>query len=112
MTQYLIAFDDGAMNFAKEELPDVAKAASAVVREAKKAGVWVFSAGLEHHDVVSVVATDGTVTRRPVSGEQGAPWRFCGRRRALAPGGARVGRQDCRSLPLCAGGLRAPTTAE
>jgi hypothetical protein len=36
-----------------------------VVREAREAGVWVFGAGLEHHDVVSVVATDGTVTDGP-----------------------------------------------
>jgi hypothetical protein len=65
MTQYLIAFDDGDMIFPEEELPDVAKAAQAVVREAREAGVWVFGAGLEHHDVVSVVATDGTVTDGP-----------------------------------------------
>jgi hypothetical protein len=65
MTQYLIAFDDGDMTFPEEELPDVAKAAQAVVQEAKEAGVWVFGAGLEHHEVVSVVATDGTVTDGP-----------------------------------------------
>jgi hypothetical protein len=65
MTQYLIAFDDGDMIFPAEELPDVAKAAQAVVQEAKEAGVWVFGAGLEHHEVVSVVATDGTVTDGP-----------------------------------------------
>ena len=65
MTQYLIAFNDGDMTFPEEELPDVAKAAQAVVQEARGAGVWVFGAGLEHHDVVSVVATDGTVTDGP-----------------------------------------------
>jgi hypothetical protein len=65
MTEYLIAFDDGAMNFPDEELPAVTKAALAVVREAEKAGVWVFSAGLGHHEVVTVVDTDGTVTDGP-----------------------------------------------
>jgi hypothetical protein len=65
MTQYMIAFNDGDMIFPEEELPDVAKAAQAVVQEAREAGVWVFGAGLEHHDVVSVVATDGTVTDGP-----------------------------------------------
>jgi hypothetical protein len=65
MTQYLIAFNDGDMTFPEKDLPDVAKAAVAVEREAKEAGVWVFGAGLEHHDVVSVVATDGTVTDGP-----------------------------------------------
>jgi hypothetical protein len=47
MTQYLISFDDGAMKFPEEELPDVAKAAQEVVQEARDAGVWVFGAGLE-----------------------------------------------------------------
>ena len=64
MTQYLIAFDDGDMTFPGEDLPDVARAARAVATEARAAGVWVFSAGLEHQDP-SVVATDGTVTDGP-----------------------------------------------
>ena len=64
MTQYLISFDDGAMDFPEEELPDVAKAAHAVVQEAEAAGVWVFSAGLESQRA-SIVATDGSVTDGP-----------------------------------------------
>jgi hypothetical protein len=64
MTKYLISFDDGAMTFPEEELPDVAAAVRVVREEAKDAGVWVFSAGLEHQ-VPSVVATDGTVTDGP-----------------------------------------------
>jgi hypothetical protein len=46
MTRYLISFDDGAMTFPEEDLPDVAEAAHAVVQEAKDAGVWVFGGGL------------------------------------------------------------------
>jgi hypothetical protein len=42
MTRYLISFDDGAMIFREEDLPDVAESAHAVVQEAKDAGVWVF----------------------------------------------------------------------
>ena len=34
MTQYLISFDDGAMTFPEEDLPDVAKAGLKVVQEA------------------------------------------------------------------------------
>ena len=64
MTRYLISFDDGAMTFPEEELPDVAKAAHAVVREAQDAGVWVFGGGLESQ-MATVVATDGTVTDGP-----------------------------------------------
>jgi hypothetical protein len=64
MTRYLISFDDGAMTFPREELPDVGKAAHAVVEEAQAAGVWVFGAGLESQQA-SIVATDGTVTDGP-----------------------------------------------
>ncbi len=62
MTRYLISFDDGAMTFPEEELPDVDKAAHAVVEGAKNAGVWVFGGGLTDHEETSMVATDGTVT--------------------------------------------------
>ncbi|HWG25009.1 hypothetical protein [Actinospica sp.] len=47
MTQYLISFDDGAMTFPEEELPDVAEAAQAVCQDAKDAGVWIFGGGLQ-----------------------------------------------------------------
>ena len=64
MTRYLISFDDGAMTFPEEDLPDVAKAAHEVVQEAQDAGVWVFGGGLENQRA-SIVATDGTVTDGP-----------------------------------------------
>jgi hypothetical protein len=65
MTRYLISFDDGAMTFSEEELPDVANAAHAVAQEATDAGVWVFGAGLTGHEKASMVAIDGTVTDGP-----------------------------------------------
>jgi hypothetical protein len=64
MTRYLISFDDGWMTFPEEELPDVAKAAMEVVKEAQEAGVWVYGAGLESQRA-SIVATDGMVTDGP-----------------------------------------------
>ena len=64
MTQYLISFDDGAMSFPEEDLPEVTKAAHEVVVEAQAAGVWVFGGGLESQRA-SIVATDGTVTDGP-----------------------------------------------
>ena len=67
MTRYLISFDDGAMTFPEEDLPDVAEAAHAVAQEAEDAGVWVFGGGLHSQEEVSVVATDGTVTDGPKS---------------------------------------------
>jgi hypothetical protein len=65
MARYLISFDDGAMDFIpEEEMPDVADAAHAVIRDAQDAGVFVFTGGVYPHDEasVSVVGTDGTVT--------------------------------------------------
>lgn len=65
MTRYLISFNDGAMDhIPDEEIPDVGKAAHAVVQEAVNAGVWVYGAGLERQQA-SVVATDGQVTDGP-----------------------------------------------
>ena len=65
MTQYLISFNDGAMDHIPgEDMPDVGKAAHAVVQEAVNAGVWVFGAGLERQRA-SGVATDGIVTDGP-----------------------------------------------
>lgn len=63
MTQYLIAFNDGDMPFPRG--PEVDRDAKAMLRDAKQAGVWVFGGGLATHEVVSVVAPDGTVTDGP-----------------------------------------------
>ncbi len=68
MTEYLISFNDGAMTFPEEDLPAVADAAHAVVREAKAAGVWVFGRGLPDPAATTVVHTDGTVTDGPTPG--------------------------------------------
>lgn len=64
MTRYLISFDDGAMTFPEEDLPEVAEAAHEVVRAAQEAGVWVFGGGLQSQRA-SIVATDGTVSDGP-----------------------------------------------
>jgi hypothetical protein len=65
MTRYLISFDNGWMDFPEEDLPDVAKAAHAVVDEAKAAGVFVFAGGLPEDVRATVVGVDGTVTDGP-----------------------------------------------
>ena len=65
MARYLISFDEGAMTFSEEDLPEVDGAAHAVVREAMDAGVWVFGGGLYTDEALSVVAIDGTVTDAP-----------------------------------------------
>ena len=76
MTRYLISFDDGAMNFPEEDLPDVAEAAHAVLHEAKAAGAWVTGGGVQGHEA-SIVATDGSVTDAPYPGSRPHLGGFC-----------------------------------
>jgi hypothetical protein len=64
MARYLISFDDGAMTFPEEDLPEVAEASHEVVRAAKEAGVWVFGGGVERQQA-SVVGRDGSVSDGP-----------------------------------------------
>jgi hypothetical protein len=64
LKRYLISFDDGAMTFPEEDLPDVSEASRKVVYEAKDAGVWIFGGGLLSQRA-SIAATDGTVTDGP-----------------------------------------------
>jgi hypothetical protein len=65
MPEYLISFNDGAMDhIPDEDWPDVGKASHEVVREAVNAGVWVYGGGLERQRA-SIVATDGMVTDGP-----------------------------------------------
>ena len=65
MTNYLISFDDDAMQFTDEELAEVAVTSHVVVREAKEAGVWVFGGGIDYGVQGSVVDGDGTATDVP-----------------------------------------------
>lgn len=65
MARYLISFDDGDMVIPEEDLGKVGEAAHAVIEEAKEAGVFVFAGGLMHHDEISVVSPDGTITDGP-----------------------------------------------
>ena len=62
MARYLISFPSGAMDVPEEEMPEVARAAHAVVQEAKDAGVFIFGGGLEEAVAPVMVAGDGTVT--------------------------------------------------
>ena len=48
MTRYLISFPSDAMDHIPEEqMPHVAEAAHAVIQEAKDAGVYIFTGGLD-----------------------------------------------------------------
>ncbi|TDD27670.1 hypothetical protein E1218_09800 [Kribbella turkmenica] len=65
MTLYLISFEDGAMDFPVDDLPAVADAGHAVIQEAKDAGVFVFSGGLDYSKQHALVGTDGMITDGP-----------------------------------------------
>lgn len=65
MTRYLISFGAHAMDHVPDEdMPSVAEAAHAVVKDAISAGVCVLAGGLEDQRA-SIVGTDGTVTEGP-----------------------------------------------
>jgi hypothetical protein len=66
MPRYLISFDDGSMDHIPEgDWPAVGEASRAVVREIKRAGSWIFGAGILRQQA-SIVATDGSVVDGPV----------------------------------------------
>ena len=62
MTKYLISFPGPAMEIPDEDMAAVGKAAHAVIREAKDAGVYVFGGGINEDVATVMVAGDGTVT--------------------------------------------------
>lgn len=63
MGRYLISFPSAAMDHvASDEWSDVADAAHAVVRDAKDAGVYLFSGGLNAEVPPVLVTGDGTTT--------------------------------------------------
>ncbi|MEV4132014.1 YciI family protein [Dactylosporangium sp. NPDC049742] len=64
MPHYLVSFDEGWMNVAEEDVPDVTKAAQEVAQDARDAGVWVFGGGVPAQPA-TVVAADGSVTDGP-----------------------------------------------
>jgi hypothetical protein len=63
MTRYLISFPSDAMDHVPDEDgPEVARAAHAVIDEAKEAGVYLFAGGLDENVEPVMVDGDGTVT--------------------------------------------------
>lgn len=62
MTKYLISFPSPAMDVPAEEMVAVADAAHSVIREAKKAGVYVFGGGINEEVAPLMVAGNGAVT--------------------------------------------------
>ena len=62
MAKYLISFPAPAMNVPDEDWADVGEATHAVIREAKRVGVYVFGGGINEDVAPLMVAADGAVT--------------------------------------------------
>jgi hypothetical protein len=62
MTKYLISFPGPAMQIPEEDRAEVGEAARAVIREARRAGVYVFGGGINEEAAPLMVAADATVT--------------------------------------------------
>lgn len=62
MTKYLISFPALAMDIPEEDWAAVSEASHEVIREAKRAGVYVFGGGINTGAGPLMVAADGTVT--------------------------------------------------
>ena len=77
MTKYLISFPGSAMDVAPEDWAAVGEAAHAVIREAKKAGVYVFGGGINEDVAPLMVAADGTVTHETYPQTQEFDGGFC-----------------------------------
>lgn len=77
MTKYLISFPASAMEIPDEDLAAVSEAAHAVLREAKAAGVYVFSGGINQGVAPVMVGGDGSVTDQPYPQTQGLDGGFC-----------------------------------
>ena len=77
MTKYLISFPAPAMDVAPEELTAVSEAAHSVIREAKKAGVYVFGGGINADSPPLMVAADGTVTNETYPQTEELDGGFC-----------------------------------
>ncbi|MET1132822.1 MAG: YciI family protein [Aeromicrobium sp.] len=72
MAKYLISFTEGSMHVSENELPAVAKAAHAVVDEAKDAGVWIIGGGLKNHSEATIVTPERTLVDDPDPSANGA----------------------------------------
>ena len=62
MTKFLISFPAPAMDIPPEDWAEVGEAARAVIREAKRAGAYVFGGGINEGVAPLMVAADGAVT--------------------------------------------------
>lgn len=67
MTKYLISFRGSAMDVAEADGAEVGEASHAVMREAKRDGVYVFGGGINADVAPLRVAADGTVSRNPTA---------------------------------------------
>lgn len=61
MAKYLISFPSAAMNVPDGEMEAVSRDSHAVIREAKKAGVYVFGGGIDETVPPVLVSANGSI---------------------------------------------------
>ena len=77
MTKYLISFPATAMNIAAEDLAAVSHDSHAVIREAKRAGVYVFGGGINEAAGAVMVDRDGQVKNETYPESKNLNGGFC-----------------------------------
>ena len=77
MTKYLISFPAPAMAIPEEDWAEVGEASHAVIREAKRAGVYVFGGGINEEVAPLMVAANGTVTNETYTQTKEFDGGFC-----------------------------------
>ncbi len=77
MTKYLISFPASAMDLPTEDWAAAGEAAHAVMREAKRVGVYVFGGGINESVAPAMVSADGSVTNKTYAQTQEFNGGFC-----------------------------------
>jgi hypothetical protein len=77
MAKYLISFPASAMDAPSEDMAAVGEAARSVIREAKRAGVYVFGGGIDAGVAAVLVAADGSTTNKTYSRTEALDGGFC-----------------------------------
>ncbi len=77
MTKFLISFPASAMQVPTEELAAVGAAAREVIREAKRAGVYVFGGGIDTSIAPVMVQPDGVTLDRTYPQTKNFDGGFC-----------------------------------
>jgi hypothetical protein len=77
MSKYLISFPASAMSVPSDEMPAVGEATRAVIREARRAGVYVFGGGIDAGVAAVRVGADGRTAHQTYPETEKLDGGFC-----------------------------------